>query len=214
MNTKTRVIFKMMAIVCLYSAVCLADPAARPAESWDEYDFIGRVRIISIDSTREIQTYASAETKAYACPVEMEVTETMRMLVGMASPLKFLVPSYSIIKGKRLECPPIAASNYNVTSNIAVACRFIDNKQWLLVEWELTDEMWESYRKQKDAGAVGQKSTAIDETGEELRNAIKADREIYEKAKRGEISWEEYHEQVAPFREIINRQFDEINTDR
>ncbi len=194
-------------------AVVQAEPVAWAAESPEEYDLIAKVVILSVDSLQEVKTHDTSEAQTYAHPIEVKIMEALRMPEGATSPMQLLVPSYSIYKGSRLECPLLESISSVEGKSIAVACRFDETKKWLLLDSILTDEMWETYQNQKESGTAGEGEYPSVEETSELENAIKADRMIFEKANRGEISWEEYHKQAAPFRTIINRQFGEIEVD-
>ena len=64
-------------LVCLVSPAGRADPVARPADSWEQYDLIAKVVVRSIDETREILTYESTEARTFAHPAKVEVVEPL-----------------------------------------------------------------------------------------------------------------------------------------
>ena len=130
-----------------------AEPVARPAESWEEYDLIAKVVVRSVDASQEVKTYDTAEAQMFAHPVEVEVVAPLRM-PGTGVTWTVLAPGYGIYRGKRLDVYYWTNGVYSTTNVLALACRFARDKATLAVDWVLTDEEWETYRRQKETGAV------------------------------------------------------------
>ena len=195
----------LWASVAMTACTCFAEPVAEPAESWADYDLIAKVVVRSVDTNREIQTYASSEAQSFAHPAEIEVVERLRMPDEVAGPLNLLIPSYSNYKGKRLECPLFTGGVHSSTNVIAVAGRYIDGKKWLLLEWLLSDEWWAKYRKQMESGIVGPNANIPSEEDRERIDAANKMKELNRQVRAGKISMEECNRQSAPLSEILNR---------
>lgn len=177
-----------------------------PADSWEHYDLIAKAVVRSVDAKREIQTHDSPEAKSFACPAEVEVVEPLRMPTE-ASVLNFLVPSHSIHRGKRLEAPYLANGVFPSTNVLALACRYSNDKSWLVVEWVLPEAMWETYREQKETGLDGHLATAQEEEEKRLLDAAQRMLELNKQKDEGQIEWEEYNRRAEPLMEILNSQF-------
>ena len=195
----------LVVLVCPGSPAGRADPAAKPADSWEQYDLIAKVVVRSVDETREIQTYASAEAQTFAHPAEVEIVEPLRMPAG-TEPLNLLVPRYSIYRGKRVEPFYWASGRYSSANALALACHYTRDGSGLIVEWVLPEKTWEMYRQQKETGVVERPRTAQEEE-QQLLDAAQKRRELRDKIQEGLISREEYSRLSAPYTEIVNSQF-------
>ena len=193
--------------VCIFGMECLAEPVDTPADSWEHYDLIAKVMVRSVDATREIQTYDSPEAQSFYQPAEVEVIEPLR-LPTEAGPLNLLVPSHSFYRGKRLESYYLESGLFPSTNVLALACRYSDDKKWLILEWMLSEEMWQTYRKQKETGVVEHSASAQEEEDKQLLDAAQRMKELIKQKDEGSIGWEEYHKRAEPLREILNSQFD------
>jgi hypothetical protein len=193
-------------LVCLVSPAGRADPVARPADSWEQYDLIAKVVVRSIDETREILTYESTEARTFAYPAEVEVVEPLRMPAA-PEPWTLLVPRYSIYGGRGMESHNWTSGLYSTTNVLALACRYTRDSKGLVVKWILPEETWETYRQQKETGVVGRPLSAQEEEEKLLLDAAQKRRELRDKMQEGLISREEYNRLSAPYTEILESQF-------
>ena len=193
-------------LVCLVSPAGRADPVARPADSWEQYDLIAKVVVRSIDETREILTYESTEARTFAYPAEVEVVEPLRMPAA-PGPLHLLVPRYSIYRGKRMDSYYWTSGRYSTTNALALACRYTRDKKGLVVKWILPEETWDVYRQQKETGVVERPRSAQEEEEQQLLDAAQSLKELGRERDEGKIGWEEYNRRAEPLRMILNSQF-------
>lgn len=193
-------------LVCLGSPAGRADPVAKPADSWEQYDLIAKVVVRGIDEAREIPTYESTEAQTFAHPVEVEIVEPLRMPAG-TEPWTLLVPRYSIYRGQRMESHNWASGLYSTTNVLALACHYIRDGSELVVEWVLPEKTWEMYRQQKETGVVERPLSAQEEEEKLLLDAAQKRRELRDKMQEGLISREEYNRLSAPYTEILESQF-------
>ena len=193
-------------LVCLVSPAGRADPVAKPADSWEQYDLIAKVVVRSIDETREILTCESTEAQTFAHPVEVEVVAPLRMPAEIG-PLNLLVPRYSIYRGKRMESYYWASGRYSTTNALALACHYTRDGSGWIVEWILPEETWDVYRQQKETGVVERPRSMQEEEEQQLLDAAQSLKELGREKDEGKIGWEEYNRRAEPLRMILNSQF-------
>ena len=196
-------------LVCLVSPEGRADPVARPADSWEQYDLVAKVAVQSIDETREIQTYESAEARTFAHPAEVEIVEPLRMPAGWGggAPDTRLVPRYTIYRGQRMESRNWTCGLFSTTNALALACHYTRDPKGLVVEWVLPEKTWEMYRQQKETGVVERPRSAQKEEEQQLLDEAQRLKELGREKDEGKIGWEECNRRAEPLRIILNNQF-------
>lgn len=187
-----------------------AEPVATPQESWEQYDLIAKVVVRSFDATQEVEIYDTVEAQTFANPMVVDVVESLRM-PEEGTTWTVLAPSYSIYRGKRMDGGHWTNGMYSTTNILALACRYTRDKAGLVVDWVLSEVEWETYRQQKETGAVERPLSQEDSDIQRRLDAVRQRRELRKQMKEGEISREEYKRLSAPFTEILNSPIEGVN---
>ena len=131
----------------------MAEPVARPAESWEVYDLIAKARIRSIDTAREIQFIESLETQAFGYPVDLDCVETLRMPEHY-NESRVLVQGYGYHKGIKAAPPPSFIEAFKSTDEVAVGGILYSDMNDLVLVSVFSDQEWDRFlKKTEEAGA-------------------------------------------------------------
>lgn len=193
----------ILAMVWLHSS--RAEPVARPADSWEEYDLLAKVVVQSVDSHEEHVYRRSPDFQLVGHPLQVELVETLRKTddVDMS---KLLVTAWTIHGGRRYGNPDLEAGRVAPSNVVSIACRiYLSEATWCVVEWVLTDDMWETYQRQKGTGVVERPYSPEDYDIQQRLDAGRKRAELRKKMEVGEITREEYKIQSAPLTEILSQ---------
>lgn len=186
-------------------ATAMAEPVSMPARSMEYYDLVAKVYIQSVDSHVEHTYHQSSDSELAGHPLHVELVETLRK-TDRVEMSKLLVPAWTTINGRRYDNPDLGAGYYAPSNTVLIACkRCSSGKEWCVVEWVLTDAMWDTYLKQKETGVIDRPLLQEDYEIQQRLDAVRQSRELRKRMKAGEITREEYKRRSAPLTDILSQ---------
>lgn len=200
----TRIISYIFMIQWFVSAV-VAEDVSMPERSMEYYDLVAKVVIQAVDKHAEHTYGKGPDFQLVGHPLQVELVETLRKTddVDMS---KLLVTAWTIHGGRRYGNPDLEAGRVAPSNVVSIACRiYLSEATWCVVEWVLTDDMWETYQRQKGTGVVERPYSPEDYDIQQRLDAGRKRAELRKKMKAGGITREEYKIQSAPLTEILSQ---------
>ena len=202
MNTRI-VLFTVMVHWIVSSSV--AEPVSRPARSMEYYDLVAKVLVQSVDSHMEHTYHQNPDSQLTGYPLHVELVETLRKTDDVEMS-QLLVPAWTLVNGRRYDNPDLEAGHFASPNVVSIACKLYPSEaKWWVVEWVLTDDMWETYRQQKESGVVERPLSQEDYDIQRRLDATRKMKELIKQMEDGEISREDYNLRCAPLMEILSQ---------
>ena len=198
-------IVSIVALMSLISMSGVAEEISRPALSMEHYDLAAKVLVKAVDRQAEHAYKKGGASQLVGSPVKVELIETLRKTENVVMQ-NMLVPIWAENEGRRHENLDQDAGMVVSTNIVAIACRiYTAEEKWCVVEWVLTDDAWQAYRKQKETGLVEMPYSQHDYDLQQRLDAARQRAELRRQMEDGEITREEYKMRSAPLTEILSR---------
>lgn len=204
MHNLNRYHFLVVSFVSFFLPIVQAEPVSAPNESFEYYNFVGQIKIRSVNF-ENASVYRQTEAIQYmGVPLDAEVLEVLRKTDGVDLS-KLLAPVKSVVNGVCYGNPDIIEGKYAVSNVVAIAGNVVSNgANWCVVEWLLSDEVWKKYKTQKETGIIKHEVSEEEQELERYLWAVHKSAELWEQVKEGEITFEEYKILAAPYSEILD----------
>ena len=193
-----------------FLATCWADPIDRPAESWIEYDLIAEVDLISIDSQRDVNYSTSGSSMGYGYAATVKVRNYL-ISPKDTNQWVIIVPTYWIDDARRLPAFPFE-ERISSPEPDKIACKWNQDKSWLVLKEILSEGQWNHYTAQKTEGksesVVVRMSEGAQREQEQNREIMEALEQIGEYGKKldsGILTWEEFRKLTEPLEKIVQQ---------
>ncbi len=207
MNARWKLILYFVIAGVITNLTCLAFEMPSPAESLVSYNLIAKVVIKSIDLQREVQFVDSSGIQAFGHPIVIEVIDPLH-ISSKTNELTVLAQAWGFNHGRRYVHPQFSTGYIAESNTLAIACRYFDNTNWLVIAEVLSEEMWEIYRKQKETNVIDNKTSEESESNQLIREQLLANQKklaLCEQLRQGKISEEEFQKRVEALKIITNR---------
>ena len=196
----------MSAIGC-----CWADPIGRPAEFWMEYDLIAEVEVSSLDPQKEIQHSSVGASQGFGHAATVEVRSALRSPAD-TNRWTIIVPTYWMDDGKRLPAFPFGEQLSN-PGVFKTACKWSQDRSWLVLQKLLTEELWSRYEVQIKTGAAPEPSPSHSKRLQVQREIeeVSAKIDMYaQQVKDGLMTEEQFKQEAEPLMKILLQPYTDI----
>lgn len=196
----------VLSVLVIIAPTCMAQSINQPVENLEQYDLIAKVKIEKISTNRELKYIDTLETQAYGYPVEWTLVEPI-LIPENISDLHLLIQGYGYFRGVK-QMPPAAFLEAAGDSNIiAVAGQIYSDTNMLVIVKILQEGEWNYHKDNasKEEQAPPPFSADVQTHPSERIQALQQRIVLRKKMQAGEISEEEYQEQLKPLNNIINR---------
>lgn len=188
---------------------CWAEPIARSAEFWAEYDLIAEVDIRSLDSQADIQFSSAGASRGFGHAATVEVVNALR-LPSDTNQWSILVPVYWMYDGQRLPAFPFDEQLINPGPH-KIACCWSGDHAWMVLKEILPDELWARYEAQKNSGEtnapprISESMKLLQEQQREVEKALDKIGEYGKQLDGGKLTWEEFKQLTEPLEKIVQQ---------
>ena len=190
---------------------CWADPIDRPAEFWMEYDLIAEVEVSSLDPQKEIQHSSVGASQGFGHAATVEVRRALRS-PSDTNKWTIIVPTYWMDDGKRLPAFPFGEQLSN-PGVFKIACKWNQNRSWLVLQELLTEESWSRYEVQVKTGAAPEPSPSHSKRLQVQSDIEEASAKIdvyAQQVKDGLLTEEQFKQQAEPLMKILLQPYTDI----
>lgn len=176
-----------------------------PDEGLNYYDLVAMVAISSRDENALIPYYRADKYEYFGNPIHLNLIEVLRKS-DQVNVDNILVPAKILVAGRPYEGTQLTTDTTIESNSVPIACKTYQLGQtWCVVEWFLTADQWEKYRRQHETGVSAGIESQEDREWREFEEAVRKRMELRYRMKMGELSRGDYERLSAPYTAIIER---------